>query len=107
MKETISLGRLYETTLDSLEFVQWLPSRANAIMKALAENRFKVDLRAFDEKYLMTGLQKIANRLTAGMVLAAMIVGAALMLPIKTRLTIYDYPAIAIIFFLLAAIGGW
>lgn len=104
--KTLSPGKVYEGTMEALEFLEALPKRVNQIMGSLANNAFKINLNAVDEKYLMMGFQKIANRLTAGMILAAMVVGAALMIPVKTSLTILDYPAIAIIFFLLAAIGG-
>ncbi|HEU4595970.1 MAG TPA: hypothetical protein VFS10_12585, partial [Pyrinomonadaceae bacterium] len=59
-----------------------------------------------DEKLLMEGFQKIANRITLGLVLAALIVGAALMARVETSLKIFGYPAIAIIFFLIAAGGA-
>lgn len=45
------------------------------------------------------GFQKIASRLTAGMILAGMIVGAALLMRIQTAFTILDYPGLAIILF--------
>ncbi len=106
MGRTISPGKAYEITIDTVEFLESLPKRVNQIMGALAENRFKVNLNAIDEPYLMTGLQKIANRLTAGMVLAAMIVGAALLMPVETSFTLFDYPGFAILFFLIAALGG-
>jgi hypothetical protein len=54
----------------------------------------------------MEGFQKIANRITLGLVLAALIVGAALMTRVETSLKIFGYPAIAIIFFLIAAGGA-
>lgn len=104
--KTLSPGRVYEGTMEALEFLEALPKRINQIVGGLANNTFKINLNAVDEKYLMTGLQKIANRLTAGIILAALVVGAALIIPVKTSLTILDYPAIAIIFFLLAGVGG-
>jgi hypothetical protein len=64
----------------------------------------KVD--AVDENRLIGGLQKIANRITLGLLLAALIVGAGLLAGVPTSLTILGYPAIAIIFFLLAAAGA-
>lgn len=106
MSKALSIGKVNELTIEAFEFLEALPKRINQIVGALAGNAFKIKFDGIDEKYLMMGLQKIANRLTAGMILAAMIVGAALMIGVKTSLTIWDYPAIAIIFFLLAAIGG-
>jgi FtsH-binding integral membrane protein len=51
-------------------------------------------------------LQKIANRITLGLVVAALIVGAALLMRIETSFRIFGYPGLAMIFFLLAAAAG-
>jgi len=55
---------------------------------------------------LIEGLQKIANRIAMGVVLAALIVGAAIVMQIPTRWTILGYPAIAMVLFASAALGG-
>ena len=66
--------------------------------------RFKVD--AFDEVHLMEGLQKIANRITLGLALAALIVSAAMMMRVETDFTLFGYPGLAIILFTAAVAGG-
>jgi len=49
-----------------------------------------------------------ANRVTTGIILAALIVGAALMMPINSSFQIFGYPGIAMICFLIATSGsGW
>jgi ubiquinone biosynthesis protein len=63
-------------------------------------------VHAFDEARLMEGLQKVANRITLGLVLAALIVGAALLMDVPTSFQLFGYPGIAILLFLGAAIGG-
>jgi len=55
---------------------------------------------------LLDGLQKVANRITLGLVVAALIVGAALLMRIETSFRIFGYPGLAMIFFLLAAAAG-
>jgi predicted unusual protein kinase regulating ubiquinone biosynthesis (AarF/ABC1/UbiB family) len=106
VRRSFTLPELYEVFLDSKEFVEQLPRRINKIMDLLAENRLTVQVNAIDEKYLMTGFQKVANRLTVGLILAAVIVGAAQMMHVKTHLLLFGYPAISIIFFVLAGLGG-
>jgi ubiquinone biosynthesis protein len=106
VRKSVTLADLYEFLLDAKEFLELLPKRVNKIMGSLANNELALQVNAIDEKYLMTGLQKIANRLTVGLVLAAIIIGAALMMHVRTDLLLLGYPAIAIIFFLLAGIGG-
>jgi len=54
----------------------------------------------------MRGFQKIANRVALGIILGATIVGAAIMMRVKTQFTLFGYPGLAIICFLIAAIGG-
>jgi hypothetical protein len=54
----------------------------------------------------MAGFQKVANRITLGLLLAALIIGAAMLMRVDTAFRILGYPGLAIIFFLLAAGGG-
>jgi ubiquinone biosynthesis protein len=54
----------------------------------------------------MAGFQKVANRITLGLLLAALIIGAAMLMQVETSFRILGYPGLAIIFFLLAAGGG-
>jgi ubiquinone biosynthesis protein len=62
--------------------------------------------RVIDEEALIEGFQKIANRITLGLLLASLIVGAALLMRVTTSFTILGYPGLAMIFFLLAAASG-
>ena len=63
---------------------------------------------AIDETLLLEAFQKIANRITLGLVIAALIVGAALLTRVETSFKILGYPGIAIIFFSIAAcMGMW
>lgn len=102
----ISLGRLYHTFLETTDLMQSLPERLNKITDLAAENKLRVHVDAIDEKYLMKGMQKIANRITMGVILGALIVGASLMMRLETSLTVFGYPAIAMTFFLTAGISG-
>ena len=61
---------------------------------------------AIDEQVVLAGLQKVANRITLGLVLAALIVGAALMMRVETSFKILGYPGLPTIFFVLAAAAG-
>lgn len=103
---TFSLGKLYRGAMDVKEFVTRFPGRVNSILGALAQNRFEVRVNAFDEERLLEGFQKIANRITLGLLLAALIVGAALLTRIDTPFTILGYPGLSMLFFLGAALGA-
>lgn len=101
-----SLGKLYHAFLETNNLMQALPERINKFTELAAENKLRIDVDAIDEKYLMKGMQKIANRITMGVILGALIVGASLMMRMQTSLTVFGYPAIAMAFFLTAGIAG-
>jgi predicted unusual protein kinase regulating ubiquinone biosynthesis (AarF/ABC1/UbiB family) len=105
-KKSLSAGNLYGTVLELKEFVDKLPSRVNQLVDTLTTKGIRIDADVIDEHSLLTSLHKIANRITVGLLLAALIVGAALMMRVESSFTILGYPGIAIIFFLLAAIGA-
>ena len=101
-----SLASFFSTAVEVKNFVQHLPGRVNRILDRLADNDFKINVDALDEARLMEGMQKVANRITLGLVLAALIVGAALLMRVETSFRLFGYPGLAILLFLAAAIGG-
>lgn len=106
MRESASPGNILSSVLESAEFIQKLPARVNRILDAAAKNElgFKVD--TIDERTLVDGFQKVANRITMGLILAALIVGAAMLMRVETEFTILGYPGLAILCFLGAVAGG-
>lgn len=96
----------FSVLLESKKLVENFPERANKILDNLANNEFNLNVDALDEKRLTDGFQKVANRITLGLIIAAMIIGAAMMMNVPSPFTIFGYPGLAIIFFLLAAVGG-
>jgi ubiquinone biosynthesis protein len=106
MARDVSPGSLFSAAVELKNFVQHLPGRINRILDRLAENDLRVRVDALDEANLMEGMQKVANRITLGLVLAALIVGAALLMRVETSFRLFGYPGLAILLFLAAAVGG-
>ena len=106
MAEKLSPGHIAAALVDAKEFVEEMPKRLNRILDLVSRNALRVKVDAIDENALITGLQKIANRIAMGVVLAALIVGAAIVMQIPTRIRILGYPALAMVLFGAAAIGG-
>lgn len=102
----LSPGSLFSSTLAMNEFVQRLPDRLNTLSDRLVQGELTVKVDAFDEARLTQSLRSIANRITLGLVLAALIVGAALIMRIETNFQILGYPGLAILLFLAAAALG-
>jgi ubiquinone biosynthesis protein len=93
--------------LEVKDFVVGLPSRLNNIMDAITNHELEVKVKAVDAKLVMEGFQKIANRITMGIVLAALIMGASLLTQVPTSFRIFGYPGLAMLCFLAAAAGGF
>jgi ubiquinone biosynthesis protein len=101
-----SPGDLITAALDAREFTSQLPRRANRIMDSLADGELRIRVDALDEERLHTVLQRLANRLTLGVVIAATILGGSLLMQVPSDHQILGYPALAIVLFLIAVIGG-
>jgi predicted unusual protein kinase regulating ubiquinone biosynthesis (AarF/ABC1/UbiB family) len=104
--KTLAPGNVFSTLIDLKDFVEKLPARINKILDAVGRNEFKIKVDAIEEKVLLDGLQKIANRITMGLVLAALIIGASMLMRVETSFKILGYPGLPMIFFLLAAGGA-
>src|SRR6266550_577494 len=103
---SIAPSNLLSGVVDIKDFVEKLPVRVNKILDAVANNELQIKVDAIDEKVLLDGFQKVANRITLGLVVAALIVGAAMLMRVDTSFRIFCYPGLAMIFFLLAAAAG-
>jgi predicted unusual protein kinase regulating ubiquinone biosynthesis (AarF/ABC1/UbiB family) len=104
--KSMAPGNLLSSVVDLKEFVEKFPPRVNRILDQIGNNELKFRVDAIDEKVVLEGLQKVANRITLGLVVAALIVGAAMLMRVETSFRIFGYPGIAMIFFLLAAAAG-
>jgi len=104
--KSMSPGNLLTGVVEVKEFAEKLPIRVNRILDAIGNNELKIKVDAIDEKVVLDGLQKVANRITMGLVVAALIVGAAMLMRVETNFKILGYPGLAMIFFLLAAAAG-
>ena len=83
-----------------------MPERANRILDALAANDLRLKVEVIDHGAIIDGLQKVANRIALGAVLAALIIGAAMLMQVRTSFTLLGYPGFAMLLFLAAVAGG-
>lgn len=101
-----SPGSLLAAAMEAKDFTAQLPRRANRLLDALADGELTLRVDAFDEERLLRVAQHLTTRLVVGLVLSAIIVGAALTMRVESDVTLLGYPAVAMAFFLLAAVGG-
>lgn len=106
MKKDITQGSLLGSLLELKGFVSHLPTRLNRIFDSVANAELEGKVKTPDASIFLDGMQKIANRITAGIVLAALIIGASLMMRVPTSFQLFGYPGLAMFCFILAAGGG-
>ena len=107
MFKSMTPANVFASALDVREFAARLPSRVNRILDSLAANDLRLKIEVIDHGSIIDGFQKVANRIALGVVLAALIVGAAMLMQVQTSFTILGYPGLAMVLFLAAAGGGF
>jgi predicted unusual protein kinase regulating ubiquinone biosynthesis (AarF/ABC1/UbiB family) len=107
MMRDATQGSVFGTVLEMKNFMAALPRRLNVVMDALTDTGVEVKVRSLDAKMVVDGMHKIANRITAGVILAALIIGASLLMRVQTRFQIFGYPGLAMLCFMAAASGGF
>ena len=106
MVKSATPTHLLSSALEVRDFVERLPERANRILDAVAANDVRLKVEVIDHGSILDGFQKVANRIALGLVLAALIVGAAMLMRVQTSFTVFGYPGLAMLLFLAAATGG-
>jgi predicted unusual protein kinase regulating ubiquinone biosynthesis (AarF/ABC1/UbiB family) len=107
MMKAASPSSLFASVLDVKEFAERLPGRVNRILDSVAGNDLRLKVEIIDRGSIIDGFQKVANRIALGLVLAALIVGAAMLMRVQTSFTILGYPGFAMLLFIAAAGGGF
>ena len=96
---------LFAAAPEAREFLEQLPGRVNRMLDAVANNEVCLHVEVIDQGAIITGPQKVANRITLGLLLASLIVGAAMLMRVETPFRIFGYPGFAMVLFLAAAAG--
>jgi predicted unusual protein kinase regulating ubiquinone biosynthesis (AarF/ABC1/UbiB family) len=107
MLKDVSPANVFSSALEVKDLAERLPARLNQILDALSANDLRLKIEVIDHGSIIDGFQKVANRIALGLVLAALIVGAAMLMRVQTAFTILGYPGLAMLLFLAAAGGGF
>lgn len=80
-KRDMSPRRLYQIAMESSDFLSRLPHRLDQITRRLADNELSTHVDVPQLPALIVALQKVANRIFSGLVLAGLLIASAQLLP--------------------------
>ncbi|HEU4979278.1 MAG TPA: AarF/UbiB family protein [Solirubrobacteraceae bacterium] len=103
LKKSLSPSNIASELIEVQALLREAPRKISDLLALLAENRMQVRVDGLADSPLMESLQKIANRISAGLVTAALIVASAMMMRVETSHHLFGYPLIAMLLFLVAA----
>jgi ubiquinone biosynthesis protein len=96
----------YPALLDLNQLMLDLPHRAREIIDQTAAGRLSLNLKLTQAEQFLAGIHKIANRITVGVIIAALLIASSLMMRVPAHTQLFGYPALAVTGYLLAAIAG-
>ncbi|HJW92367.1 MAG TPA: AarF/UbiB family protein [Thermoanaerobaculia bacterium] len=106
LKQKFDPQNFYPALLDLNQLVHDLPHRSREILDLTAGGKLTFGVKLTQAEEFLGGIHKVANRITVGLVIAALLVASSLMMRVETVHRLFGYPIIAIIGYLLAAIAG-
>jgi ubiquinone biosynthesis protein len=102
--QSVSPANVLTAAIEAKEFAEHLPRQLHDVMETLSSGELTLNIRGIDEREIMRSVQKLANRVTTGLIVAALVIGAGLIMRIHTETKLFGYPALAIVLFLFAAV---
>ncbi|MDQ3159948.1 MAG: AarF/UbiB family protein [Pseudomonadota bacterium] len=106
LKQAFSPSRLATEAMELQALVRDAPSKLSDILSLAAENKLQIRVAGLDESRLMENLQKIANRISTGIITASLILASALLMRLEGGPRLLGYPALATLLFVVAAALG-
>jgi hypothetical protein len=101
-------AKVMRSALDAAAFAENLPGRLNKVLESLAEGRINLHLEGLDEAAVLRGAQKMANRVAAGVMIAAFVIAAALFASAPGGGSVWGYPVLTIAFLGVAVLtAAW
>jgi len=96
----------YRTARDVRDFVRAVPAQLTRILQKMLEGKFAVDFVHQGYEPMLDELDRSSNRVSFSVIIAALIVGSALIVLAGRGPLLWDFPVFGILGFLLAGILG-
>ena len=106
LRRSFSTANMASEALEVQALLRDAPRKISDTLSLLAENKMQVRLDGLDHSRIMENMQKIANRIAAAVVTAALLMSSAMLMRIETQTTLFGYPVLAVLLFLVGAALG-
>ncbi|HEX6088246.1 MAG TPA: AarF/UbiB family protein [Thermoanaerobaculia bacterium] len=97
----------YPALLDLNQLILDLPHRVREIVDLTSAGRLSFGIKLTQAEEFLAGIHKIANRITVGVVIAALLVSSSMMMRVPTSFTIFGYPGLAVLGYLMASAAAF
>lgn len=106
IRRSLSPAHLAGEAMELQGLLQEAPRKVSTLLSLLAENRLQMRVTGLEESHLMENLQKIANRIATGVIVAALILASAYLMRADIGPRLFGYPAVALVLFVIASLLG-
>ena len=90
-RQELNPRRLYQLATEGSDLLAALPHRLDIITSRMASNEFTTRVDVPQIKLIIDGLQKVANRVFSGLVLAGLLVASAMLIPYRRVLATWGF----------------
>jgi len=91
---------------DYKDLFESFPVHADRILKKITDDKFRIEFLHRGLEEFMGEMDRSSNRLTFGLIVAALIIGSSMIITSPSKIIIMGYPALGIIGFVLASVLG-
>jgi predicted unusual protein kinase regulating ubiquinone biosynthesis (AarF/ABC1/UbiB family) len=95
--------KLLSILLEIRSFVQEVPLGTRRLLTRMANNELRVGIEIEKAEQMQVAIRDVANRVTLGVITAALILASAFLLSVDAGLKVFGYPLFSLVGFLLAA----
>lgn len=104
--KSLSMANVASEAMELQQLLRTGPRRVSDILSLVAENRLQMKVTGLEESRLMENIQKVANRIAAGLITAALLLSSALLMRVPSHFSLFGYPAFAMLLFLVGVVIG-
>jgi predicted unusual protein kinase regulating ubiquinone biosynthesis (AarF/ABC1/UbiB family) len=103
VRRELTTEKLMSVLLEIRSFVQEVPLGTRRLLTRMANNELRVGIEIEKAEQMQLAIRDVANRVTLGVITAALILASAFLLSVDAGLKVFGYPLFSLVGFLLAA----